>query len=253
MTRTRLRIFIALLVLSFGVTTAAAVIQTDHRTDGARPASRTTEIARTDAQRRSDRPPLLVIGDSFVAGAGVTDRGESYPALLADATGMRLLVDGQGGTGFINDAVGTGNGDTAKMIDRLIADGQKYPDAAVVLIDAGRNDLRFPVDDLGSAVSDYLDHARAQWPAADIAVVVPSFITLQPFDGYPDVRSRFEASAAKVGATLIDPIAEGWYQNVDVPPLLAADQVHPGAGGALFIAEHMEQSLRSHGVIPTAA
>lgn len=238
MTRTRLRIFIALLVLSFAVTTAAAVGRTDNRTDGARP---------------SDRPPLLVIGDSFVAGAGVADVAESYPALLADATGMRLLVDGQGGTGFINDAVGTGNGDTSRLIDRLNADGQKYPEAAVVVIDSGRNDLRFPVDDLGSAVSDYLGHARAQWPAANIVVVVPSFITLQPFDRYPDVRSRFEAGAAKIGATLIDPIAEGWYQNVDVTTLLAVDQVHPSADGALFIAERMEQSLRSHGVIPTAA
>ncbi len=253
MTKTRLRIFVALLVLSFGVTTAVAVTQTHSNAEGAGPALRASRTAGTDVGRRNEQPPLLIIGDSFVAGAGVTDAGEAYPALLADATGMRLSLDGQGGTGFINDAQGTGNGDTSKLIDRLVADGQKYPDAAVVVIDAGRNDLRFPIDDLAGAVSEYLDHARAQWPAAHLVVVVPSFITLQPFEGYHDVRSRFESSAAKVGATLIDPIAEGWYQNIDLAPLLSADQVHPSAEGALLIAERMENSLRSHGVIPTVA
>lgn len=253
MTRTKLRIFLTLLILSFAGTTAAAVVETGSRTEGMQPASRASEIDRTDAQRRSDRPQLLVIGDSFVAGAGVADAGETYPALLADATRMRLLVDGQGGTGFINDAQGTGNGDTSKLIDRLIADGLQYPDAAVVVIDAGRNDLRFPIDDLGSAVSDYLDQARSQWPAARIVVVVPSFITSQPFDGYLEVQSRFQSGAAKVGATLIDPIAEGWYQKVDVSTLLSVDQVHPSADGALLIAGRMESSLRSRGVIPTAA
>jgi lysophospholipase L1-like esterase len=232
MTRTRLRIFVALLGLAFAGTAAAAAIDTD------------TEVS---------QPTLLVIGDSFVAGAGVADAGKAYPALLADATGMRLLLDGQGGTGFINDARGTGNGDTSKLIDRLVADGQKSPDASVVVVDAGRNDLSDPIDEVGGAVSDYLDHARAQWPAADIVVVIPAFITQQPFDGYREVRSRFESSATKVGATLIDPIAEGWYQNVDVATLVSADRVHPNDAGALLIAQRMEESLRSHGLIPTAA
>ncbi len=235
MTRTRLRIFIALLVLLFGVTFAVAVMKTD------------TEAA---VAHRDTPPSLLVIGDSFVAGAGVTDPAQSYPALLAHATGMRLSVDGQGGTGFISDAHGTGNGDTSKMMDRLVADGQKFPNASVVVIDAGRNDLRYPVDEVGSAVSDYLDRARTQWPTADIVVVVPAFITLRPFDGYRDVLDRFSSSASKVGATLIDPIAEGWYQNADVATLVSADKVHPNADGARIIAARMEQSLRSHDLVP---
>lgn len=236
MTRTRLRIFVALLVLLFAVMFAVMVMKTDTK----------AEVA-----HRDNPPSLLVIGDSFVAGAGVTDPGQSYPALLANATGMRLSVDGQGGTGFISDARGTGNGDTSKMIDRLVADGQKLPNASVVVIDAGRNDLRNPVDEVGNAVSDYLDNARAQWPAADLVVVVPAFIRLQPYDGYRDVLDRFESSASKVGATLIDPIAEGWYQNADVATLLSADGVHPNADGARLIAARMEQSLRSHGLVPT--
>jgi lysophospholipase L1-like esterase len=238
MTRKRLRIFVALLVLSFAVTFAIAAMKTDTK----------AQVAHRDGP-----PSLLVIGDSFVAGAGVTDPGQSYPAVLAHATGMRLSVDGQGGTGFINDAHGTGNGDTSKMIDRLDADGQRFPDASVVVIDAGRNDLRYPVDQVGSAVSDYLDHARAQWPTADIVVVVPAFIKGQPFDGYQEVLNRFESSASKVGATLIDPIAEGWYQNADVATLVSADKVHPNADGARLIATRMEQSLRSHGLVPTTA
>lgn len=238
MTRKRLRIFVALLVLSLAVTFAIAAMKTDTK----------AEVAHRDSP-----PSLLVIGDSFVAGAGVTDPGQSYPAVLAQATGMRLSVDGQGGTGFVNDAHGTGNGDTSKMIDRLDADGQRFPDASVVVIDAGRNDLRYPVDQVGSEVSEYLDRARAQWPTADIVVVVPAFIKEQPFDGYRDVLNRFENSASKVGATLIDPTAEGWYQNVDVATLVSADKVHPNADGARLIAERMEQSLRSHGLVPTTA
>ena len=37
-----------------------------------------------------------------------------------------------GGTGFISDAHGTGNGDTSKMLDRLAADGQRFPNPSVV-------------------------------------------------------------------------------------------------------------------------
>jgi len=224
MTRTRLRIFLALLVLTLVGTAVAATV---------------------DSATKSDPPTLLVIGDSFVAGAGVPDARQAYPALLADATGMRLLVDGQGGTGFINDAHGTGNGDTSKMIDRLTTDGKRFPDASVVVIDAGRNDLRYPLTDVGNAVSEYLDKARAQWPAADIVVVVPAFIKSQPFDGYREVLSSFKSSATKIGATLVDPIAERWYTNVDVTKLVAADRVHPNTEGARLIAAHLEESLRS--------
>lgn len=231
MTRTRLRIFLALLVLTLGATLVAAAV---------------------NSAGKGAPPTLLVIGDSFVAGAGVPDAGMAYPALLADATGMRLFTDGQGGTGFVNDAHGTGNGDTSKMIDRLSSDGKNFPDASVVVIDAGRNDLRFPLQDVGNAVSEYLDKARAQWPAADIVVIVPAFITSEPFDGYREVLSSFKSSASKIGATLIDPNADGWYRNVDATKLVSADRVHPNADGARFIAEHIEESLRSQGLVPAA-
>jgi lysophospholipase L1-like esterase len=248
-TKTRLRIFSALLVLSLGGTTAAALVDHNGTAEGARPTSPVSAMPGPHAQRQDNRPPLLVIGDSFVAGAGVAYEGETYPALLADATGMRLMVDGQGGTGFINDARGTGNGDTSKLIDRLAADGKRFPEASTVVIDAGRNDLRFPIDDVSSAVSEYLNHARAQWPTANIVVVVPSFITAQAFERYDDVRDSFKNSATKIGALLIDPVAEGWYDNVDVATLLSADRVHPNAEGALLIADRMEKSLRSLGLV----
>ncbi|AEV75384.1 lysophospholipase L1-like esterase [Mycolicibacterium rhodesiae NBB3] len=253
MTKARLRIFSALLVLSLGGTTAAAIVDHNGAAEGAQPAPPASAMPSPHAQRQDNRPPLLVIGDSFVAGAGVAYEGETYPALLADATDMRLMVDGQGGTGFINDARGTGNGHTSKLIDRLAADGEKFPDASLVVIDAGRNDLRFPIDQVGDAASEYLNHARAQWPTADIVVVVPTFITPDAFERYEDVRNRLENSAAKIGAIVIDPIAEGWYDNVDVSTLLAADRVHPNSEGALRIADRMEKSLRSLGLVRSAA
>lgn len=252
MTKARLRIFSALLVLSLGGTTAAAIVDHNGAAEAAQPTPPASAMPGPHAQRQDNRPPLLVIGDSFVAGAGVAYEGETYPALLADATGMRLMVDGQGGTGFINDARGTGNGHTSKLIDRLAADGEKFPDASLVVIDAGRNDLRFPIDQVGDAANEYLNHARAQWPTADIVVVVPTFITPVAFERYEDVRNRLENSAAKIGAIVIDPIAEGWYHNVDVATLLAADRVHPNSEGALRIADRMEKSLRSLGLVRSA-
>ena len=222
MTRTRLRIFIALLVLLFGVTFAVAVMKTDTK----------TEIAHRDIP-----PSLLVIVCLTQVRVWPTPRSPCR-RYLAHATGMQLSVDGQGGTGYISDAHGTGNGDTSKLIDRLVADGQELTNASVVVIDAGRNDPGYAVGRRWAAQCPITSTApglespagRHRGGRSGIHHVAGA---IRRISG----RTRpFSSSASKVGATLIDPIAEGSYQNADIATLVSADKVHPNADGARIIA-----------------
>ncbi|MFI5509953.1 SGNH/GDSL hydrolase family protein [Mycobacterium sp. NPDC051804] len=190
---------------------------------------------------------VLFIGDSFTAGATI-DEAQAYPALIAHREGWRLHVDAQGGTGFIADGQGTGNGDTSKLIDRIAQDGRMFPDVDLVVLDAGRNDLSFPANEVAEAMSQCLMAVRHQWPDAKIATVVPSFLSPDSYDGYQTLVRRLATASAAVGGVVIDPVAQRWYDSVDSTAMVSADGVHPNADGSTYIGERLLTSLRDHGL-----
>jgi hypothetical protein len=54
-----------------------------------------------------------------------------------------------------------------------------------------------------------------------------------------------------VDGTLVDPVAEGWYTNVDVTAMVIDDKVHPNELGNAYIADRLATSLRSKDIIPS--
>lgn len=198
------------------------------------------------------QPVVLFAGDSFTAGSGAENASDGYPNLVAQVAQLDLELDAQGGTGFLADGHNTGNGDTARLLDRLAHDAQRFPRVDLLVVDAGRNDLQRPIVELAEAIARYLKTARQHWPNAAIVLIFPCFISDAPMDGYQLLRTNVENSLALVGGTLVDPVADRWYANVDTQNLLGTDRVHPNRAGHAFIAERLLTSLCQLETIPPA-
>jgi lysophospholipase L1-like esterase len=63
------------------------------------------------------------------------------------------------------------------------------------------------------------------------------------------LKSLLEPILATAGGTLLDPLGEGWYANVDLSSLLGPDGIHPNALGNRYIADKIAQSLTAHGLV----
>jgi lysophospholipase L1-like esterase len=219
-------------------------------------ATAATAAAVVGAKRDGDapqtiRPLVLFVGDSFTAGAVLQDAHDAYPELIARKTNWDLHVDAQGATGFIADGQGTGNGDTSRLVDRLAADKQNFPRINLLIVDAGRNDLSYPPEDIANAISEYLTRARKQWPDSKIVEIFPAFVSSTPVDSRPQLLNKVSTSVFAVDGTLVDPYAEDWYANIDTASLVI-DGVHPDPRGNAYIADRLIASLRQKGIIPAA-
>jgi lysophospholipase L1-like esterase len=217
-------------------------------------AAAVTVAAFVRATHEPDVPPtVLFVGDSYTAGTGEHDPAKGYPGRIASEAGWDLHVDAQGATGFISDGKKSFP-DARRLIDRLADDKKNVPKVDILIVDAGRNDLEQPPDDIANALSEYLTQARKQWPEAKIVVVLPAYLTTEPIDVnyYRELLEGFRESVSAVGGTLIDPIAEGWYANIDPATMTIDDGVHPNSRGNALIANRMMTALRKSGVIPAA-
>ena len=192
---------------------------------------------------------MLFAGDSFTAGAMLRSFAESYAQLVALQADWDLHLDAQGGTGFIADGHGTGNGDTSRMADRLAGDKQAHPHVDLLIVDAGRNDLGLPLKQVGDAINEYLIRARDSWRDATIVEILPTPISPTPYGDYTALRDMAAADVHAVGGTLIDPYADGWYNDIDKQSLLQDDLVHPNVAGHAYLAEHLLASLQRIGVV----
>jgi lysophospholipase L1-like esterase len=193
---------------------------------------------------RTQRPTVLFVGDDFGAGY---QGAYAYPQVMCDWYGLNCNVDAQPGTGFINNGRGYSMSNS-RLIDRLPRDRRMY-DANFVVIDAGRNDLTAGVEAYGQAMEQYLTEVRRFWPAAQIAVVAPSNLSADPPAYYAVLVSTIGHITDTFGGVLIDPVAEGWYDGVDVSTIQNPDHVHPNQAGHILIGRKLAESLQHHGLL----
>lgn len=191
------------------------------------------------------RPSALFAGDDFAAGFGGVATN-AYPYIVCSKIGLNCNVDAQTGTGFVNDGRNYSSG-TFRLIDRLPTDRMIY-DVNLVVVDAGRNDLEAPPDVYGEAMKQYLTEVSRLWPAAKIVVIAPSYLSAEPSSDYTDRISLTGQIVESFGGILIDPLAEGWYDGVDLSAKVLPDGVHPNQRGQEFIAKKLGESLRNRGI-----
>jgi lysophospholipase L1-like esterase len=199
----------------------------------------------------SPRPALLVITDSMGGGVGDPSIVKNYPRALADTMGWDLNVDAVGASGYLETHLTKQrnhiDATVAPFIDRLEADSKNYR-ADYILVDGGRNDLGKPPDEVAPAIDEYMTQLRAHYPDATIVVMTPSYITDYMADNYPMLSERIRASAERIGAFVLDPVAEGWWKNIDLKPLLWTDGVHLNSQGVDVYADKVAQGMRRFGI-----
>jgi lysophospholipase L1-like esterase len=198
---------------------------------------------------RTQRPTALFLGDDFAAGNDVI--AYAYPQMVCDLFGLNCNVDAQSGTGFVNDGRNYST-QNSRLIDRLPRDQRIYG-ADLVIIDMGRNDVEVGPEAFGQAMEQCLREVRRFWPAAQIVVIAPSQLSAEPYPEYADRISIGRQITDSFGGVVIDPVAEGWYDGVDVSTIETSDHIHPNLDGHWLIARNFAESLQRHGIVAPKA
>ncbi|MCG5431642.1 SGNH/GDSL hydrolase family protein [Mycobacterium sp. MYCO198283] len=197
------------------------------------------------APRRTD---VLIVGDSFVGGTG-TPGVVDYPQLLAEKYGWSVRLDALGGSGYVSrDRNGV---HLPGLIERLPAEQANYP-VDLLIVDAGRNDLDVDPAETIPRMQEYLRGARQAWPAAAIVVIKPLYVQPTTPPNYPVLSTAIDTTAAEIKASVIDPVAEGWYTDVDLQSLVISDNIHLSAAGNEYYASRVSAGIERAGIVPPA-
>ncbi len=192
-----------------------------------------------------DRPLIEFIGDSITEGVLIDmdftekalnpwdqyqrpyedDHCATWAHLTAKALNLRAMVQAYGGVGMINS--GCGSVPRAGEIYPYAFAKTPYrgPHPAVVLINHGANDLRYPAQEYLQRYSEFLDMVRATHPEAKVVV-------LSPFCGAfnDELTSFIPAYNAEHQSNVHFISSKGW---IPVEPL------HPLRDGHMTIAQHL--------------
>jgi lysophospholipase L1-like esterase len=240
---------VALLSLAAGV--VAFSFMALHRDDVPPPVSSQNHGATSTAPPLFDEgQSMLIIGDSYVGGVGDPKIEKYYPQILAEELGFEYSIDAEGARGFTpNDLSDIGIPQVvAPYVDRLQYDEDNFR-ADYIVVDGGRNDLGTASAYTISAFDNYMKKLRAAYPNAKIVVVLPSYMSDKPGLIYPLIAPAMRESTEKVGGYVLDPVAERWYHDIDLKPLLWKDGYHPNARGNEFIAQKIADGMRRLGVV----
>ena len=193
-------------------------------------------VAPMVALKFDHKPMLLVVRDSYAV---------TYPELIADRMGWSLALDGQDGTGFVG-SVDNNNPGRLPFIDRLDGDAATYH-VDYVLIDGGRSDLGESAEPVVAAADEYVKKVRSDWPKAKIIVMLPTTAGPDENANYPALADGLRRTAESVGAYVIDPVAQGWYRDIDAEPLLWQDGTHLNPNGETYYADKITENLKLMG------
>lgn len=181
---------------------------------------------------------MVVVGASFTAGVGAHGRCHSWPHVLANLVGWKVVVRGDPGAGYVR----RGARDAGPLI-RLVHHARiRSERPALVVLQAGHNDIGTSLPKLRSHVAEVLRSVRARDPAAHIALITV-------FPGPERGRRVLETDRTIVssarhtdpGVLIMDPLVGKWR----FPTL--SDHLHPTEKGHLIIARRVAHLLAKRG------
>ncbi|QXQ15221.1 SGNH/GDSL hydrolase family protein [Skermania piniformis] len=252
----RSAVVIAALAVLVGVAAGAAVVRQYSLT---RPDAAAAPTAPVVPAVPPPAPSILFIGDTYTLGPpSLPDLG--YACRTAATLDMDCSLAAVPGSGFINggpqhrlpqtDIVSSS---FAERVPELQARHQ--PD--VVVLDGGRNDLPYGLDNLRNAVLYTLELTVQAWPQARVVLIAPWFLADPTPVGVVDrtrtpvgqvLQAAVAADPPLHAVDVVDPGPAGWFTGTATRDLLADDGVEPSVDGHDWIAGRLVAELRARGI-----
>jgi len=190
------------------------------------------------------QPEALWIGDAYTAGAGAISSATGEAFATSAALGWQTAMDAEGATGFV--ARGRQQSPTNRPVPaRIAADAARFPNADVVVIDAGRNDSGYPQAKIHRAVVSTFKAVARDFPYQAVVVIAP-FVMGPKLDrarnDYLAIRRLLRRQARKHGWAFVDPIAEGWVNRTS-GRLSTSDGIFPTQRGYDYIVAHLAPAI----------
>jgi lysophospholipase L1-like esterase len=201
-------------------------------------------LQRTGQGAGRHAPTVVIVGASFTAGVGPGQPDGSWAALLARRLGWNAVVFGDPGAGYVRPGVHR-RGPVSRELAQV--DLGKL-DPALVIVQAGHNDMGVPASLEELRVKQAIAQIRAGAPDAGIALITVFVGRLHRPAAYQTDRTIVAAARAADPAVIImDPLAGNWkFARV-------RDGLHPTAAGSQWIASEVSQILQGRGVRPMLA
>ena len=181
---------------------------------------------------------VAIIGDSYTAGLpyGANDPN-GWPAIVTamlknQGMQLKLAVGATNESGY-GDHRRPGSVTFLDQVRRVVGSHDKL----VILFGAANDKNALPVwaDKLAMKVQQTLATARARAPKAKLLVIGPAWVLPDPPPALLQARDIVRAQAEAIGATFVDPLAEGWF--IDHPEMIAASNDRPDAAAHTLMAE----------------
>jgi len=97
-----------------------------------------------------------------------------------------------------------------------------------------------------AAADEFIKTVHSDWPSAKIVILLPAFATTDQAANYDAVAQGLRVTAESVGAYVIDPVAQGWYRDVDARSL-QKDRIHLNNDGEIYYARKVVENLNQMG------
>jgi lysophospholipase L1-like esterase len=196
--------------------------------------------ARLERQSRQ-LPTVAIVGASYTAGVGPNNPELSWAVQLARQLHWNAVIQGVPGAGYVRH----GDGGRGPMAHLLGEEGLRALHPALVIVQAGHDDVGVPLGLERSRVAAAVDQIRASAPGARIALLTAFANSPQgtPALWQTDHAIAAAGRAADPGVIIMDPLAGQWrYARA------GAGGLHPNAAGDRWIAATVQGILRGHGL-----
>jgi lysophospholipase L1-like esterase len=194
---------------------------------------------------RDGRAVVAVIGDSYMAGFGVTDADQGMAVLMANGLGMDLVNVAVGSTGYLDGGL-SGNQTYAVQASSAIA-----ADANLSVVEGALNDWQLIYQDAGGDLDKLADAAKdlyarlvEQAGKDNVIVVGPIWPTDTVDPTIYDVDDVLKREATLAGLDYIDPLEENWINPSNNDQYIGPDGAHPNALGHLYIARKLADAIK---------
>lgn len=191
-------------------------------------------------------PRLLVIGDSWTWGQGVTPNTQGYAYQVGDLMKWPAEVNGGRGTGYVTDSKTPDAENPARFPARvkIMPTSLVVQNPNIIIIQGSINDLAQPPI-ITKAATDTLRDLKSRFPEAVVVVFGPIF----PPDvisskRVQDVQAALRDAASDTGSAFIDPTQGERFIPDDQWANAMGPDSHPNTVGHQLIANELATRLK---------